>query len=260
MPKVSVVMPCYNEEKNIEKAIKSILKQSFQDYELIIVDDCSTDNSVEIIKRFDSNKIRIIKKDKNTGVSDSLNIGIKQSKSDIIARMDADDISLKKRLEEQYNFLKNNSDYILVGSWGYLIKNNKLYEVKTPTSFKEIKKKMIKDNPFIHTSVMFRKEPFNRSGGYRNIKGFEDYDLWLRMVDYGKYHNIPKILVTRFDYNNFETKKTWERIDKRYIYINKLKFQIKAYRKFKGIKGLYYILLTIMKIMYISLFKYVKNK
>jgi len=97
MPKVSVVMPCYNEEKNIEKAIKSILKQSFQDYELIIVDDCSTDNSVEIIKRFDSNKIRIIKKDKNTGVSDSLNIGIKQSKSDIIARMDADDISLKKR-------------------------------------------------------------------------------------------------------------------------------------------------------------------
>ena len=116
IPDISVLMPVFNSERYLKTAIESILNQTFQDFELIIVDDGSTDASENIIRSFESEKIFSYKNAGNIGLIATLNRGIDLCRGKYIARMDADDVSLPTRLEKQFNFLKKNPEYALVGS------------------------------------------------------------------------------------------------------------------------------------------------
>jgi len=205
LPKVSVVMSVYNEEAMVSRAIESILNQTFESFEFIIVNDGSTDKTLEVIKGYTENRIKLIDKGYNSGLADSLNIGIKYSVGDFIARMDADDFSEKERLEIQVRFLEDNPDIAMVGTWAYLIDLNKNIkkECKPPVSDKVIKKYMEKDNPFIHSSVMLRKKVIEKVGYYNPIKVIEDYDLWIRIAKHYKIANIPMFLLTRYEDRNF---------------------------------------------------------
>jgi GT2 family glycosyltransferase len=183
-PKISVVMPVYNSEEYASEAIESILNQTEKDFEFIIIDDGSTDNSEKIIKSFHDQRIKYFKKP-HSGIIDSLNFGIKEARSEFIARMDSDDISIPERLEKQILFFKNNPDYALVGSCA--IKIDEFGEESgnldyPPVSWKEIKKYSLLHNPFIHPTVMFKKELILTVGGYRNFKHAEDYELWTRII------------------------------------------------------------------------------
>jgi glycosyltransferase involved in cell wall biosynthesis len=194
--KISVVMSVYNSEKYIREAVESILNQTFTDFEFIIVNDGSTDNSLKIIKSYKDERIVIISQN-NAGLPKALNTGIDKSKSNIIARMDADDISLPERLERQYDFLVRNPGCIIVGSNAMLIdmNGNYIYTTSNKLSDKEIKKGL-PDTSLLHPSVMFKKNIFYLAGKYCEsmMKG-QDYVLFNRMAKFGEFYNIKDPLI-----------------------------------------------------------------
>lgn len=195
-PLLSVVMPVYNGERFLNKAIESILNQSFGEFEFIIINDGSTDNSQKIIESYTDNRIKAIKK-QNTGLIDTLNMGISASTGEWIARMDADDISYPTRFEEQLKFIQD--DIAVIGSQACLIDefDNICGETRFDCENDKIRKKLgqYKSN-IIHPSVIINKSMINRVGGYDpKMHVAEDYDLWLRISRIGKIINVNKKLI-----------------------------------------------------------------
>ncbi|BBO77657.1 hypothetical protein DSCW_50740 [Desulfosarcina widdelii] len=194
--KISVVMSVYNTEKYLSDAIDSILGQTFSDFEFIIVNDGSTDRSRKILESYTDPRILIIDQG-NTGLARALNNGIEKSKTNLIARMDADDISLPNRLQRQYEFMVDNPDVIAVGSNAINIDYSGNYVFTTAKKIynNEIKKNL-PNTPFIHPSVMFKKDAFLKAGKYCNkmVKA-QDTVLFNRMAKFGNFHNIEEPLI-----------------------------------------------------------------
>jgi glycosyltransferase involved in cell wall biosynthesis len=198
MPLISVVMSVYNGERYLCEAIDSILCQTFIDFEYIIVNDGSTDKSLEIIHSYRDERIILIDQ-QNAGLANALNNGIKISNGKYIARMDADDISLSNRLEKQCYFLESNPSYIIVGSNARIIDadGNYVYTSKIKTASNDIKKMLPDRCPFYHSSVMYRKEVIEKCGYYYEpLKQYgEDLFLWNKMQTYGDMANIEDALI-----------------------------------------------------------------
>jgi glycosyltransferase involved in cell wall biosynthesis len=199
-PKISVLMPVYNGERYVEKAIESVLRQEFTDFELIIVDDGSTDNSLPICKRCATHdkRIRLIVKEKG-GTTSALKQGFALAKGEFVARMDADDISLPQRFNHQLSFMKRNVDVAVVGTQVELIDPDGLQICvqKHPTHHEEIYALMMNGGySMVHPTVMMRKEIIESAGGYRgNFEMAQDYDLWLRIAEQAKLANLPMVLL-----------------------------------------------------------------
>jgi len=159
-PLVSVVMPVFNAEMYLHAAVSSILSQSHQNLELIVIDDGSSDKSSEILSSFDDKRLRIYKNDYNRGLSFSLNRGLDLSDGDFIARMDADDISHPRRLEIQLAFLLKNYDIAILGSWAKKINSNGkvIGRIKPSTEDKTIAWRHLFAGQFIHPTVMMRRD------------------------------------------------------------------------------------------------------
>jgi glycosyltransferase involved in cell wall biosynthesis len=179
-------MPVYNGGQFLKKALDGLDRQSFKDFEILIIDDGSTDNTSEILSTVIDPRVRIIHKE-HEGLTEALNIGLEQARGDYIARQDVDDYPKKKRLEKQYSYLKKNPDIILIGSnYHYSDLNFKILDtVRMPATDLEIKWYGIFQNPFAHSSVMFRKDIIQQNGGYStdlNALYVEDYELWIRLM------------------------------------------------------------------------------
>ena len=197
IPKISVVMSVYNEEKYLPEAIESILNQTFEDFEFIIVNDGSTDRSLEIIQSYDDDRIVLINQE-NTGLAKALNNGIAISKSDFIARIDADDIAMPERLEKQLAFLSNSPSYIIIGSNAAIIDKDGHFVCDSHLFVTDEEMKgMLPNTPFIHPSVMFKKKSFYEAGKYPEymINFAEDVVLINRMAKLGKFANISENLI-----------------------------------------------------------------
>ena len=197
-PIISVVMSVFNGEDYLREAIESILFQTYTDFEFIIVNDGSTDKSLEIIKSYDDDRIIVIDQ-KNIGLSKSLNKGVAASKGEFIARMDADDICHRDRFQVQVDFLINNRDCVVVGSNACYIDmvGNILYFSDCLSEWNEIKKVLPK-SPFFHSSTMFSKEAFEKVGGYYDEipQFFEDQILWNRLSKVGELWNLKQALLS----------------------------------------------------------------
>jgi glycosyltransferase involved in cell wall biosynthesis len=194
-PKISVIMSVYNGEKYLREAIESILNQTFTDFEFITVNDGSTDNSLEIIRSYSDERIRIINNEKNIGLTKSLNKALKQSRGEYIARQDADDISSPNRFEEQMKYLKEHLEVVLLGTGVYLIDENGKIVGKRIALAKPDIKDLFKGNQFNHGSVMFKKEVINQLGGYNElIRYSQDYELWLRIAKSYEVRNLTQLL------------------------------------------------------------------
>ncbi len=198
-PKVTIILPVYNSALYVEAAIKSVLGQTFRNFEFLIIDDGSSDESVELIKKFTDERIRLVENGKNLGLIATLNKGLQEAKGDLIARIDADDEWLgAEKLEKQVTYLETNSDCVLVGTWGKALdENNHLLFDMTPASEdSKIRSRILIKNSFLHPSVVFRKNAATSSLGFRNDELFvEDYGLWMRLGKIGKFHNIPEFLI-----------------------------------------------------------------
>lgn len=193
MPKISVVMPVYNtKEEFLHASIKSILNQTYSDFEFIIINDGSTNNAKEVILSYPDSRIKYFEQE-NHGLIYTLNKGISLSQGEYIARMDSDDISLPERFAKQVNVLDKNSDIGAVGSYIKLFPTPD-FEVKyaiTPTYLD-----LLRENQLAHPVVMFRKsvlEQFNLK--YNNCLYAEDYELWSRLIKVSKIYNIPEVLL-----------------------------------------------------------------
>lgn len=195
--RISVVMPVYNAEKYLCESIDSILSQTFKDFEFIIINDGSTDSSLEIIKYYNDRRIHIVDQD-NTGLAKALNNGIALSTTEFIARMDADDIAMPERLGKQYHFLSNNPKYIIVGSNAENIDVDGNYVYTTSQKITDNNLRgMLPCTPFIHPSVMFRKDIYYKAGKYPEymVNFGEDVILINNMAKFGKMANLPEPLI-----------------------------------------------------------------
>lgn len=197
MPKVSVILPVYNSEKYLKQSIKSILDQSFSDFEIIAINDGSIDNSLSILDSFHDKRIKIFHNIKNIGISASLNFGIQNSSGEYIARMDSDDICLSNRLKNQTYFLDQNLNVDIVGSYfktfGYTIPR----KICPPLQDNQIKAGLLFNAVLGHPVVMMRKESFlsNKLKYDSNYDGAEDYELWVRSSSKLCFANIPQVLL-----------------------------------------------------------------
>ncbi len=198
IPKVTVLMPVYNVAAYIQVAIESVLAQTFVDFELLIINDGSTDDTGNIISRFDDNRIRLINQP-HVGIAAALNIGLLNARASLIARFDGDDVCFSYRLNVQYRFMTENPDYILIGSDAdYIDKNGEhlfCYQNMGHTH-EDIFANITLACPFIHASVMYVKSIALELGGYdMRAHTFEDYFLWTRFISKGKVCNLKEPLI-----------------------------------------------------------------
>lgn len=195
-------MPVYNESEFIRDSVASVLNQTFKNFELIIIDDASTDDTVFKIRQFNDSRINLIIKSANSGYTKSLNHGIEIARGKYIARMDGDDICIPFRFKKQIEFLEANSSYILCGSQFERIDEKKGHLL--PTEDKDIKSNLFLGNQFIHPSIMIRKSvliDYNLRYD-ENKEPAEDFDLWVRLMPYGRFKNVSEPLLKYRIHNN----------------------------------------------------------
>ena len=197
MPKISVIMPAYNAEKYIGEAIRSILGQSFRDFEFIILNDCSTDRTEDVIRSFDDPRIVYLKNERNMGVAATLNRGLAVAQGQYIARMDADDISHPERFGKQAAYLDIHPEVAVLGS--DLECFNEDGVIRTGWSVSEpgqMKVDMFFSCGLAHPSVMMRADVIQALGGYDpDYNGLEDYELWCRVLEKHHITTLPQILL-----------------------------------------------------------------
>ena len=162
-----------------------------------MVDNCSTDDSLTVVKNLDDDRIKIIALDKNHGRTPALAIALENARADFVAILDADDISSQDRLQQQFDFLTNNPNILVVGSWYRNIDQhgNLINEVKTPTASVDVMRQMASDNPIVNSSAMFRAESARAVGGYNQKYLYaQDFALWLALAKVGEFAILPKFL------------------------------------------------------------------
>ena len=198
-PKISVILPVYNAQSYLRESIESILTQSYEDFELIMINDGSTDSSLSIMESYKDQRIRIINQS-NAGLPISLNRAIAVAQGQYLARQDADDISLPERFAKQVAYLDNHPQCALLGTWAQILVENTLTDrsLSHPYLNGDIQLKILFFNCFVHSSVMLRKSALEITGLYPEEKEKfppEDYDLWLRIAKHWEVGNLPEVLL-----------------------------------------------------------------
>jgi len=197
-PEISVIMPAYNEENHIKESIESIINQTFDDFEFIIINDGSTDSSQMIIEKYASQDSRIISiNQENIGLTLSLNKGIRMAGGKYVARQDAGDISFPERLEKQYKFMQTNKKYGLIGTDCEIIDdNNKFIAHKRYSVYNtQLQTKLLRINPFSHGTLFCRRDILLELRGYNSFyKYAQDLELILRAKDVTDIFILPEIL------------------------------------------------------------------
>ena len=198
-PEISVILPLYNAESYIKEAIDSLLVQTFTNFELIIINDGSTDNSLEVVKQFQDKRIILINQE-NKGLAKTLNIALSKCQSNLVARMDADDVCLPNRLQIQHNSFRSNPNLILLGGAViYINEKRDVIDRSYPILGTNAIKKFLfcKGNVLAHPTVMFKKDIALKVGGYSEEIGqfFEDHYLWAMMAKQGEFENLSEPLI-----------------------------------------------------------------
>ena len=197
-PFVSVLLPVYNAEKYLKEAIESILSQTFIDFEFIIINDGSTDNSEQIILSYTDQRIRYVKNEKNLKLIATLNKGIRLARGKYIVRMDADDVSLPKRIEKQVRFMEAHPNVGVCGTWFKVFGEIKRpYIVILPEKDWQLKAGLLVSCPFAHPSVIMRKSTLldNKIFYDERFYRLEDWGLWVSLAKVCDFANIPEVLL-----------------------------------------------------------------
>ena len=212
-PKVSIIMGIYNCEETLKESIESIINQTYPNWELIMCDDCSKDNTLKIAKSYEKRypeKIKVINNEKNLTLGPTLNRCLEVSSGKYISRQDGDDISTLDRLEKQVIFLENNKEYDLVGSSMISFDENGEYGARKLNQ--EPKgKDLMKGSTFAHATILMKKEVMDALGGYSTksyTKQVEDYNLWFRFFQkgYRGYNLEEPLYYVREDRNAYKRK------------------------------------------------------
>jgi glycosyltransferase involved in cell wall biosynthesis len=193
---VSVIMPAYNAEKHIKYSVNSVLNQTFKDFELIIVNDGSEDNTEKIIESFKDKRIKYFKTE-NKGTAAALNYGISKASYGWIARIDSDDLNTPDRLARQIGYLENNPQTDIISSWSVYFNNKKkiLFFLMSPVEHNDIVDAFNLHNPLNQSGLLCRKNLLEQEKYNENLHLYEDFELYYRIREKVKFHNIPEYLV-----------------------------------------------------------------
>jgi len=239
MSKVSVIMSTKNGEQYIEDALNSLLTQTIENLQIIVVDDGSTDNTLNILNQYKSKcHLVILHNSRSMGLAYSLNLALKYADGEYVARMDDDDISLPERLRKEKLFLQNNTEYDFVGSGAAMFDENGVFgkwQPKTKISLKEL----FKGTVYIHPTVMFRTKALKAVEGYSTaleMNRIEDWNLWLNLYFNGfKGYNIPEVLFKYRETSGSFKKRNFKRRINQFA-------MLKFWRKKMKLKGIYRII------------------
>jgi glycosyltransferase involved in cell wall biosynthesis len=194
--RITVLMPVYNAEKFLSEAIDSILSQTYRNFDFLIIDDGSTDRSAEIVRSYNDPRIRFIQNEKNLGISATLNKGIDLARTDLIARMDADDISYPKRLQKQYEYMLVHPECALLSTWCKVVTEDKKFIRLERYRTKFYYYNLTFECWMYHPTIMFRKAMIEQVGKY-SMPYSEDYDLfWKTSVEF----RISNLMEPLLDY------------------------------------------------------------
>jgi glycosyltransferase involved in cell wall biosynthesis len=201
---ISIVMTVYNGEEFLKESVQSILDQTYRDFEFIIVDDCSTDRTPQLLAEFKDSRVKVYRLKENKGQTYSLNYGISLARGSWIFRQDADDVSLPTRIEKQLSFLKDHPDTIAVGTMIQAIPSKRTQNLHSVRAIEwsnslltreDIKKFRYIAPPVVHGSVAFSKDAFLKAGGYDESYSIgQDLDLWIRLLEIGAIEKVPEVL------------------------------------------------------------------
>jgi hypothetical protein len=216
--KVTVLLPVYNAGPPLDLALQSVIQQNFSDYEILVIDDASTDDSLERIRHYEAlcPRIRVIAHPKNRGLSTSLNEGLEAALGEYVARMDQEDEALPERLAMQVAFMDANADCAVAGSHVYHMGATREFDrlVTLPVGGEEIAATLPRYNCMYHPATMLRRKVMLDLGGYREqFKNAEDYDLWLRVSRSHALANIPTPLLRyRFSTTGMTLGRKWQQL------------------------------------------------
>lgn len=252
-PLVSIIMPVYNGEIFLGEAIESIILQSFQDFEFIIVNDGSADSTGKIIEYYKNlypNKIRYFQIGKRGGAFAAINSVFKEAKGGYIALMDSDDVSMPGRLEKQVDFMNENPEVIMVGTQALIIDKNGevIGKKRLPTTSEDIEKEYAFTHPMVHPSCVIRKSLLpDHNYIYENKMGVnDDYYTFFKLLNYGKFVNLPETL---YKYRIHKDNSSLKNLKK--TLINTIRIRMLASRKFGyPLPALFYILMPIQFILF----------
>lgn len=216
IPRISVILPVYNGERYLHQAIDSILNQTCDDFELIIIDDASTDTTMEILDAYSDSRIVRLHNQEHLGITPSLNRGLEVSRCEHVARMDADDISLPDRLARQADYLDSHPEIGVLGSAVQVIDaGGNLREIwRYPEHHAMIRWLLCFNDSLAHPSVMMRRTVVSGSGGYHSdFSSAQDYDLWRRLNRITRFANLGEVLlyIRRHDESISSTQYTAQR-------------------------------------------------
>jgi glycosyltransferase involved in cell wall biosynthesis len=197
---VSVVLAVFNGERYVRQAMESLFAQTFRDFEIVVIDDGSTDGTPGILRGYDDSRVRIVRNERNLGLIASLNRGLREAAGEYVARIDADDPSHPERFAKQVDFLDRHPEVALVGTLGRCIDDTGRQFMhgpdRRPTGHDDIWESLLQKNTFLHSSVMYRREVVQALGGYDpTARHAEDYALWLLIAERHRVANIPEQLV-----------------------------------------------------------------
>lgn len=251
-PLVSIIIPTYNSELTISRCIKSVVNQTYQNIEIIIIDDFSKDKTLEKINKFNLENLTIIKNDRNLGPSASRNKGIIKSSGEYISILDSDDFIFPNKIETQVNFLNKNTEYSIIGS--NVIINNGKQDILSyrKNSHREIINTILYYNPFCHSSVIFKKKDFLKTDMYKERIFFgEDHCLIVQLLKFGKGHNIQEFLVKKFEIRDFSISSKVGKFDylillflNRSFIFDQLSISKFSFKYFKSILAIFIIFLV----------------
>lgn len=220
-PTISVIMPVYNQGDYVEEAIESIIKQTYTDFEFIIVNDGSTDNTEDSILLYTDERIIYMKNERNIGNYPARNIGLQMAKGKYVAVMDADDIALPVRLERQFMYMEDHPETSAIGSWFRFSDNLQL--CKHPVEDEKIRIALLRDNSFMHASLLIRSEVLHHLNGYNEqFKYAADYDLVCRIALKGQVFNLPEYLMI---YRRHSLQISQKHIQEQQMYAHKIRIR-----------------------------------
>jgi glycosyltransferase involved in cell wall biosynthesis len=217
-PRVTVLLPVFNGGATLAQAIESILAQDYDNFELLVIDDCSNDSTAELLSRFAASdgRVRPVRHETNIGLVGTLNEGLRVAAGEFVARMDHDDIALSDRLSVQVAFLERNPGVAVVGSWVYHLGAEPSLDrlVRLPTGPEEVARALGSRNCLYHSSVLMRRAEILDLGGYRAaFLNSEDYDLWLRVSRSHRIANVRQPLLRyRFSIGGATIGRKWEQL------------------------------------------------
>ena len=203
---VSIVVPVYNAADTVESAIRSLLQQTYQRLEILVVDDGSVDNSLAIAAGIRDSRIRVVAQE-HRGLVMTLNHGCALAQGEYIARLDADDLADERRIAAQVTFMEDHPEVGLLGTWARIEgKDAEVWTYEPPVGDRALRRYLLWDNPFVHSSVIFRPVAFREVGGYPEGLA-EEYRLWIHMARSWKIAILPEVLVTHRIYEASYTRK-----------------------------------------------------